>query len=200
MITQVGHKILSSAAQPHLQKTAVEAAGQFASYRSSLLPLPVTYLTTLTATPTEPKGPPISVGVGCAKPRSGAEARSGAIFGFGGFSVGNCADLVIWPTKPEVLHLDNVDSKNVTFSNYALVQTATGGRLPEMRGTDGFTCEAERVETLNGTCRSQRESLLSCELDRRREALPGSFRVILHKGHFWELLSRTCTQKPVGLS
>jgi hypothetical protein len=77
VITQVGHKILSSAAQPHLQKTAVEAAGQFASYRSSLLPLPVTYLTTLTATPTEPKGPPISVGL--VAPNLGVVPKQGVV-------------------------------------------------------------------------------------------------------------------------
>jgi hypothetical protein len=129
VITQVGQKILSSAAQPHLQRTAVEAASQFASYRSSLqaLPLRVNTMTTLNATPTEPKGPPISLTIGCAEGRTGGKARLQGIFGFGGFDVGNCQDVVVWPAKPIVLHLDNVDGKNATFVNCTL--TYNGGKL-----------------------------------------------------------------------
>jgi hypothetical protein len=129
VIAQVGQKILGSAALPHMQRTAVEAANQFATYRSSLqsLPLTVTHIDTLTATPTDPAGPPVTVNVGCAEARNGSEGRSGAIFVFSGFTVGNCSDVVISPTKPEVLHLDNVDSKNVTFVNSTLIYN--GGKL-----------------------------------------------------------------------
>jgi hypothetical protein len=87
-----------------------------------------TTLTALTATPADPKAPTITVGVACAQFRNGAEARVSAILGFGsGFNLGNCSDLVIWPTKPEVLHLDSVDGKNVTFVNSTLVYN--GGKL-----------------------------------------------------------------------
>lgn len=129
VISRIGQKMLGTAAQPHLQKAALEAANQFASYQSSLQarPLTVTHITTLTGTPTDPKGPPIAVDVGCAKAINGAEARTGNIFGFAGFTVSNCADLVISPAKPEVLHLDNVDSRNVTFVNCALIYN--GGKL-----------------------------------------------------------------------
>lgn len=135
VITQVGQKILNSATLPHLQQTAVEAANQFASYRSSLvsLPLNVVHINTLTATPTDPKGPPISIDVGCAKATNGAEAKSGAIFGFAGFTVGNCSDLVICPTKPGVLQLDSVDSKNVTFVNGTLIYNGGNLKLDNVR-------------------------------------------------------------------
>jgi len=129
LITQLGQKVLESASQPHLQRTAVEAANQFASYRSSLqaLPLRVTTITTLNATPTEPKGPPISLAIGCAEGRSGGKAQLHGIFGFGGFDLGNCSDVVVWPAKPVILHLDNVEGKNATFVNCTL--TYNGGKL-----------------------------------------------------------------------
>ena len=129
LITQLGQKVLESASQPHLQRTAVEAANQFASYRSSLqaLPLRVTTITTLNATLTEPKGPPISLAIGCAEGRSGGKAQLHGIFGFGGFDLGNCSDVVVWPAKPVILHLDNVEGKNATFVNCTL--TYNGGKL-----------------------------------------------------------------------
>ena len=119
----------------NILKKAVEAGSQFASYRSSLqaLPLQVTHIETLTAAPTDPKGPPISVEVGCAKAMDGAEGRSGAIFGFAGFTVRNCADVVISPAKPEILHLDNVDSKNVTFANSTLIYNGGTLKLENVR-------------------------------------------------------------------
>jgi hypothetical protein len=109
----------------------VKAANHFASYQSSLVGLPLTFsqLTPgVTGTPTDPKGPPIAYGTGCATPPiAGADADSGNIFGFAVIRVENCADLVIWPTKPEVLRLDNLNSKNVTFVN--MVLEYNGGRL-----------------------------------------------------------------------
>lgn len=91
------------------------------------------HINTLTATPTDPKGPPITIDVGCAKATNGAEAKSGAIFGFAGFTVGNCSDLVISPTKPEVLQLDSVDSKNVTFVNGTLIYNGGNLKLDNVR-------------------------------------------------------------------
>jgi hypothetical protein len=129
VITQVGQKIVSSAASPDLQRPAVEAANLFASYRSSLqaLPLRVNTITTLNTTPADPKEPPISLSIGCAEGRSGGKAQLQGIFGFGGFDLGNCPDVVVWPAKPVVLHLDNVDGKNATFVNCTL--TYNGGKL-----------------------------------------------------------------------
>lgn len=130
LITLLGQKVLDeSASQPHLQKLAIVAASQFASYRSSLqaLPLRVTTITTLNATPTEPKGPPISLAIGCAEGRSGGKAQLHGIFGFGGFDLGNCSDVVVWPAKPVILHLDNLEGKNATFVNCTL--TYNGGKL-----------------------------------------------------------------------
>jgi hypothetical protein len=135
VISQVGQKLLGSASQPYLQKAAVEAASQFASYQSSVqgLPLKVNHITTLLGTPTDPKGPPISIDVGRANVANGAEARSGNVFGFGSFTIGNCADLVLSPTKPEVLRLDTIDSKNATFVNFALIYNGGKLRLENVR-------------------------------------------------------------------
>lgn len=104
-------------------------AKQQARSQSSLFPLPLNVhtITTLTATPTEPKGPPISLTLGCAERRTGGEARLLGIFGFSGFNLANCSDVVVWPAKPAILQLDKVDGKNATFVNCALVYN--GGKL-----------------------------------------------------------------------
>ena len=49
------------------------------------------------------------------------------IFGFAGFNVDNCSDVVVWPAKPALLPLDNVDGKNATFVNCTL--RYLGGKL-----------------------------------------------------------------------
>ena len=124
------------------------------------------YLAKLTATPTEPKGPPISVGVGCAKAETGAEARSGAIFGFSSFKVGNCSDLIIWPTKPEVLRMDNVDSKNVTFVNSTLIYNGGKLKLDNVRFinctfqvSDAFASNQNVIKLLSAALSGQRINL-----------------------------------------
>lgn len=113
-------------------KLIVEAANQFASYRSSLqsLPLNVKYLTTLTATPDH--GAPYRVNIGCVEGKSGGEARLNGVADFGGdfgwgLTLGNCSDMAFWPQEPVTLSLDNVVANGITFVNCTFVYK--GGKL-----------------------------------------------------------------------